>query len=74
MLELFAVIFFCWLLFKVLKLTLKVAWSAAKITASVLLGLACPLLILCLVFSGGMALVVPLAMIALAFGLLKKCV
>lgn len=74
MLELLLLILFCWLLFKAIGLAFKVAWGAAKIAAMVLFTLACPLLILCLLFAGGVALLVPVAMIGAAFGLLKKCV
>lgn len=74
MLELLFVILFCWLFFKAIGLALRVAWCTAKVAASVLFAIAVPLLVLCLVFAGGMLLVVPLALIAIAFGLLKKCV
>ena len=74
MLELLLLILFCWLLFKALGLVFKVAWGAAKIAAVVLFTLACPLLVVCLIFAGGIALLVPVAMIAMAFGLLKRCV
>ena len=74
MLELLLLILFCWLLFKAVGLAFKVAWGAAKIAAVALFTLACPLLIGCLIFAGGTLLLVPVAMIAAAFGLLKKCV
>ncbi|MBQ7801522.1 MAG: hypothetical protein IJ375_04285 [Oscillospiraceae bacterium] len=74
MLELIVFVLFCWLFFKAIGLAFKVAWGAAKIAASVLLALACPLLILCLLFAGGIVLLVPIALIAAAFGLLKACI
>ncbi len=61
----------CWLFFKVIGLTFKVAWGAAKFIATLLLVLACPLLILGLVFASGLILLIPVALIAAAFGLLK---
>lgn len=73
MTELILLILFCWLFFKVIGLAVRMAWGAAKIVASILLFLACPLLALCLIFAGGLALLVPVAMIALAFGILKAC-
>ena len=74
MLNLIMLILFCWLLIKAVGLAFKVAWGAAKIAAMVLFTLACPLRIVCLLFAGGVALLVPLDMIGAAFGLLKKCV
>jgi len=46
----------------------------AKIIASILMVIALPVLIICLVFVGGMALMIPIAVIGIAFGLLKACV
>lgn len=74
MLELLIVILFCWLFFKVAKLAFKMAWGAAKIIASILLAIACPLLAVGVMFAGGVILLIPVAMIAAAFGLLKACV
>ena len=74
MLEFLVVIGFCWLLFKGIGLEFRVAWGAAKIIASLLFAVAVPLLIGCLVFAGGFFLLLPLALIAIAFGLLKACV
>ena len=72
--EILLVIFFLWLSFKFLGLACRMAWCVAKVAASVLFALAVPLLVLCLVFAGGIALMLPLAMIGLAVGLLKACV
>ena len=74
MLDILIVILFCWLFFKALGLAFRMAWGTAKIVASLLFALAVPMLVLCLVFAGGLLLLVPLAMIGLAFGLLKACV
>lgn len=73
MLQLLIIALFCWLFFKVIGLAFKVAWGTAKIIASVLLVIACPLLIVCLLFAGGIVLLVPVAIIAAAFTLLKAC-
>ena len=56
------------------KLAFKITWGATKIIATVLLSLAIPILILCLVFAGGAVILVPALLIAGAFALLKKCV
>lgn len=74
MLEILVIVLFCWLFFKAVGLAFRVAWGAAKIVASLLLTLAIPLLILCLMFAGGIVLLVPVAMIGAAVGLLKACV
>ena len=74
MLSILLVILFVWLLVKTVGLVFKVAWGATKIAAMVLFILACPALILLLLFAGGVVLLVPVAMIAAAFGLLKACV
>lgn len=74
MLDLLFVILFCWLFFKAIGLAVRVAWCTAKVAASVLFAIAVPLLVLCLVFAGGVLLLLPVAMIAIAFGLLKKCI
>ena len=74
MLELLIIVLFCWLSFKVLGLFFRMAWGVAKIIASVLFVIALPLLVLGLVFAGGMLLLIPLGLIALALGILKICV
>lgn len=74
MLELLIVIGFCWLFFKASGLAFRAAWGAAKIIASLLFAVAVPMLVLCLVFAGGVILLVPVALVAVAFGLLKACV
>lgn len=65
---------FCWLFFKALGLAFRMAWGTAKIIASVLFSIAVPLLIACLIFAGGIALLLPLALVGVAFGLLKACI
>lgn len=74
MLDLIITIVFIWLFFKVLGLVLKAAWSVTKFIASLLMTIAVPLLIGCLIFAGGMFLLIPVILIAVAFGLLKAAV
>ena len=74
MLDFLLVILFCWLFFKAMGLAFRVAWGTAKIIASLLFAVAVPLLVLCLIFAGGVVLLLPLALIGIAFGLLKACV
>ena len=73
MFELLTLGIFGWLLVKAIGLTLKLTWGAAKIVASVLIGLAFPVLFICVVFVGGITLLVPIVMIAIAAGILKAC-
>lgn len=73
MFELLTLAVFIWLLVKAMGLAFKLTWGVAKIVASVLIGLACPVLIVCLFFVSGIALLVPVIMIAIAAGILKAC-
>ena len=73
MFELLVIVIFIWLLVKSIGLAFKLTWGVAKIAASILIGLAFPVLIVCFVFVGGIALLVPVVMIAIAAGILKAC-
>ena len=74
MFELLTLVLFAWLFVKVIGLTLRMTWGIAKITVSLLIGLALPVLFVTLIFIGGIALLVPIAMIAIAVGIVKACV
>lgn len=74
MFELLTIVIFIWLLVKAVGLAFKLTWGMAKIAASILIAVALPMLIVCLVFVGGLALLVPLAVAAIAVGILKACV
>ena len=74
MLELLIVMLFCWLFFKALGLAFRVAWCGTKILASLLFAAAVPMLVLGLVFAGGLLLLIPVALTAIAFALLKAIV
>lgn len=74
MFEILVLILFCWLFFKAIGLAFKVAWGAAKVIAVLLSVLALPILVVCLVFAGGFVLLLPVVLIAGAFGILKACV
>ena len=73
MFELLVIAIFIWLLVKSIGLAFKLTWGVAKIAASILIGLAFLVLIVCFVFVGGIALLVPVVMIAIAAGILKAC-
>ena len=74
MFELLVLILFGWMFIGALRLAFKVTWGFAKIAASILFVLALPVLIVCLLFAGGMVLLLPVALIALAWGVLEACV
>lgn len=74
MFEIFIVIVFIWLLITAIKLAFKLTWGVAKIIASILSVLALPLLVIFLLFAGGAVLMIPVAMIGIAAGILKACV
>ena len=74
MFELLTIVIFIWLLVKAIGLAFKLTWGVAKIVASILIGLAFPVLIVCFIFVGGIALLAPLIMIAIAAGILKACI
>lgn len=73
MFELLVIAAFLWLMFKAIGLAFKLTWGIAKIVASILMVFALPLLIVCFVFWSGVALLVPLALIGIAFGMMKAC-
>ena len=59
------------LLIKAIRLTFKITWGLAKIVATILLVLAVPIFILCLVLVGGFFLLIPVGIIAAAIGIIK---
>lgn len=71
--ELFVVILFCWLSFKMIGLALTLTWGAAKILALLLFAIAVPVLFVCLLFAGGLVLLLPLTLIGGAVGVLMAC-
>ena len=74
MLDILFTVLFCWLFFKAMGIAFHVAWGTAKLIASLLFAVALPMLVLMLVFAGGLLLLVPLAMVAIAWAILKASV
>ena len=72
--ELIITILCIWLFFKGLGLALRLTWGVTKFVVSLLFTIAIPLLIFCLLFAGGLVILVPLGLLGLAFGLLKAIV
>jgi hypothetical protein len=73
MLDILFTVLFLWLLVKAIGFAFKLTWGITKIIACVLMVLALPSLILCLLFASGIALLAPIAMMAIAAGILKAC-
>ncbi|MDD6061972.1 MAG: hypothetical protein PUB99_05080 [Oscillospiraceae bacterium] len=69
---LFTVLFLC-LFGWAVKLLFKITWGVAKVIGLILAVLALPALIIGLVAAGGFILLIPVALIAGAVGLLKAC-
>ena len=74
MFELLITVFTVWLGIKAIGLMLKLTWGITKLVAGILIVLAFPALLGCLLFTGGILLLIPLAMIAIAAGIVKACV
>jgi hypothetical protein len=73
MFELLVLVLFVWLFVKAIGLTFRVTWGLAKITAVILFALAVPALFVCVLVIGGAAILIPVALVAAAFGILKTC-
>ena len=73
MFEIIITVLFFWLFFKAVGLALKLSWGITKFIVSALFTLALPLLLILLFFAGGLLLLLPLGLVALAFGILKAC-
>lgn len=74
MFELLVIVLFIWLAVKAVGLALRLTWGVAKLLASILFVVAVPLLIGCVLFAGGLLLLVPLLLVAAAVAILKVCV
>ena len=71
MFELLVVILFCWLLVKTIGLVLSLTWGAATVLAAILVAVAVPVLLVCLLFAGGVILLLPLLLLAGVCGIVK---
>ena len=73
MFEILVTVLCIWLFIKGIGLALRLAWGLAKIVATILMVLALPALIIGLLFAGGLLLLLPVALVAIAVGILKAC-
>ena len=62
-----------WIAYKSLTILFSLPWGLVKIMCTVLLVLAAPALVLCLLFAGGMLILLPLGRVVGAFMLGKAC-
>ena len=74
MFELLMFVLFVWLFVKAIGLAVRVTWGLAKVSAVILFTLALPALIGCFLLAGGVVLLIPVALVGAAFGILKTCV
>lgn len=70
MLEFMVAVLFIWLLFKATGLVFGLTWGLIKVLAIILLIVALPVLTACLIFAGGIILLMPFGLLLLVFGLL----
>lgn len=73
MFTLLMVVLFIWLAVKAIGLALRLTWGTAKVLATLLFAVAVPILIGCLLFAGGILLLIPVLMIGAAVGVLERC-
>ena len=72
MMNVLTIALFLWLFFYALRLALRMAWGAVKLVAVCLVVFAVPLMAGLLLFAGGILLLIPLALVALAVLLLVQ--
>lgn len=73
MFEILVLILFCWLFGGFIRLAFRVTWGFAKVAAVILSAVALPVLILGLLMAGGILLLIPVGLVAVAFWILSAC-
>ena len=74
MFEILMTVAFVYLVCQFVKMAFRVTWGLAKLVAGLLFVLALPLLVVLTLFTGGLLLLIPLGLVALALGILKAVV
>ena len=74
MFELLLLLVFAGLFIGAVRLAFRVTWGLAKLAAVILFVVSLPTLIGCVLLIGGAILLVPVAMVAIAWGILRACV
>lgn len=72
MLEALVLTIFVVLAVKAAGLALRLTWGAAKLIAALLFAVALPVMVVGLLFAGGVVLLVPLGLAAAALGVLRR--
>ena len=72
MFEILVLIAFIWLTIKFFGLAFRITWGVAKIVASLLFVLALLVLMICMIFASGLALLLPIALVAGTIGMLRS--
>ena len=73
MFKVLVILLFIGLLGSSIRLALRLTWGVAKIIAALLMVLALPVLILGLIFAGGLILLLTVAMVGIAAAVLNCC-
>lgn len=73
MFEILVTVLFVWLFWQALRLAFSIAWGLAKAIAVILCILALPALVVGLLSAAGTFLLIPVGIVAGAWGLLKAC-
>ena len=71
MFKLIVIILFIWFSIKAIGLAIKLTWGATKILVYILMAIALPALIVCILFASGAILLIPIILIAVAVTILK---
>lgn len=74
MFDLLVLFVFLWLFAGAVRLALRVTWGIAKLIALILVVAALPVLIGCLLLTGGVLVLLPFAMVGGALGILRHCI
>lgn len=74
MFDLLVLFVFLWLFVGAARLALRVTWGIAKFIAVILFVTALPVLIGCLLLTGGVLILLPFAMVGGALGILRHCI
>lgn len=72
MIKLLLLVLFVWLAVHAIGFSFKLAWGITKVVGVLLLILALPALLACMLFASGLVLLVPIVLVGAACGVLKR--
>lgn len=73
MFEILILLLFGWIFFGSIRLMFKITWGLTKVLAVILLIVALPLLIGFLLYASGVILLLPIALVGIAWSILRAC-